>query len=332
MRTGGSLSGFGALLDKHLPDIADLHRGLRKSGFSAWVTFIDERVGLVPADERSEELSVILLSCREEFCNFTRYSRNVGGDGLQLPALAERRQRARIASPTGAIHILPSEAHMCVDMALSRRYAAATKQAASAALEAERSQLLEAIRTEIARQPTASVFDHVRANVEQSFSTAGFASRPALKSHACFEKAITSSATVIACLEDIDDLGASGWYGDIGLSFYIRPGPALAEHYVKTCCKRHLALPLRLGGLVPGLDAYKSGIYFLVPTSLHCCSAGDVVTLVVYEATASSQEEIARVVAHVGLAVSCFLALFALVEPALTAAVIDLDQTGARPM
>lgn len=331
MQAGSLLGRFGALLERHLPDTAELHLCLRKSGFSAWGAFIDERVGLVPVDERSEELLVLLLSCREEFCNFARYTRDTAGDGLQLPALAERRRRARVASPNGAIHLLSSDARMRADTALAIRYAAATRQATSAALNAERSQLLEEIHAEIARQPPASLSDHVRAVVGQRFSAAGFASRPALKSHACFEKAIAPSATAVACLEGIDDLGASGWRGDVGLSFYIRPSPTLEEHYIKTCCKGHLALPLRLGSLVPGLDAYKAGTYFLA-SSVRSGSVGDVVTLGVYDAPASSQEAQVRVVAHVGLVVSCFLALFALVEPALTAAVIELDQTDDRPM
>jgi hypothetical protein len=322
MKHSASLSRFGALLEKHLPPISELHQAMHEMGFAAWRPFMEERVALVSAHERIEELDLLFLCCREEFGNFTRYTRETAGDGLKLPKLAAHRQLGRFASSQRTNRVLASDAYMLADRGLAVRYAAATRQLAIVALEAERRRFITNNRIEAVR--SSSLSDLVRSTVAKRFDAVGFASRLATTANACFQKSITQSAQVVACIDDIDKVAADGWRGEVCLSFYICPSPLLEEHYVETCCKGQLALPLRLGGLVPGIHAYKTGACFLA-SSLDSVSGGDIVTLTAYSNSFASEEERLHAVAHVGLAVSCFLTLFALVEPVLRAAVLEFE-------
>jgi hypothetical protein len=150
--------------------------------------------------------------------------------------------------------------------------------------------------------------------------------RAANNSAVCFEKSLATSASILACLEDVDSLGAVGWRGDVRLSFYVRPGGGLEGLYAKTCCKDFAGLPLRVGALVPGADAYKSAGY-LLPSSSHTAAAGDVITLAAYECAPTSPRDQAVVVAQAILAVDCFLTILARIESALLAAITDLHRS-----
>lgn len=326
MKTTSALVRFASLLEQRLPLIDEVHRGMRESGFAAWQHFVDERVALVAESEREVELRNLLLSCREEFCNFARYTRNTGGDALDLPTLAERRRQARSAIPVGAIYLLRSDALMQADLSLAVRYANATRQTVSVALAAERSRYLEPLTRLIESRPPASVREHAVVALEQRFSDAGFASRAANNSAMCFEKSLAASASILACLEDVDSLGAAGWSGDVPLSFYVRPGGGLDEFYAKTCCKDLAGLQLRVGALVPGVDAYKRSGYLLPSSSHTVAGLGDVITLTVYECAPTSPTDQAVVVAQAILAVDCFLTILACVESALVAAITDLHR------
>jgi hypothetical protein len=134
---------FGALLERRLPPLEDIYASARAAGFAAWEVDADERLRLLEETAREADAKLLLLSCREELCNFVRYSRNVGGDGFEIAELAKLREQATRASHEGAFYLLQSDARMRADLALSRRYASATTHVASPIFESERARYLE---------------------------------------------------------------------------------------------------------------------------------------------------------------------------------------------
>jgi hypothetical protein len=313
---------FGALLERRLSPMEDIYRSARAAGFRAWEVFADERLRLIEDSAREAEAKLLLLSCREEFCNFVRYIRDVGGDGFEIAELAKLREQARRASHEGLFYLLQSDSRMRSDLALARRYASATEQMASPIFESERARYMESLKSMIEVNSGRSTQEYVAVVLKERFSGTEFSPRPSRSGSACFEKSLTQSATALVCLEDIDRLGAAGWFGEVQLSFYVRPGGSVSRAYVNTCGKGLPGLPLRLVGLAPGLMTYSSGGY-LLPASSFTVAGHDVVVLTSWE-EGSAPEHQARALSQLALVLDCFLTFFAAVEPALALACADL--------
>lgn len=312
---------FGALLERRLPPIEDIYGPARAAGFRAWEVFNDERLRLLEETAREAEAKLLLLSCREEFCNFVRYTRNTGGDGFEIAELAKLREQARL-------YLLQSDARMRADLTLAKRYARTTEQMASPIFKSERARYLEPLMAMIQSSPGKPFRDYVAVVLKERFSGTEFSSRPSRRGSACFEKSLTQSATALVCLEEIDRLGAAGWFGEVQLSFYVRPGGSVLRAYEKTCGKGLPGLPLRLVGLAPGLMTYSSGGY-LLPASSFTVAGHDVVVLPSWE-EGSAPEHQARALSQLALVLDCFLTFFAAVEPALALACADLHAEERR--
>jgi hypothetical protein len=314
---------FASLLEKHLRPVEDVHGLLRGAGFEAWHTFVDERLKLLDEARRPAELRTLLLSCREEFCSFARYTRDAGGDGLRLAEL-ERIRQENACSTTGCL--LESDARLRADLSLAVTHARAMKQRVSAQLTVERSRYTATART-MAESARSSISDIVRAVLEKRFAAAGFTPFPARVGSACFRKDLGSLAKAYVGMDRLDRVGDAGWNGNVPLSFYLRVDGALARGSQNTCCKGVGALPLRIDGLVPGIGSYRDGTY-LLPSSIQTVGDRDVVTLTVYEAPPSTTEDLAIVLGQIEMAVDCYLTTFQAVEGALVSASAEF-QSGA---
>lgn len=319
---------FAALLERRLPPLEDIYGPARAAGFRAWEVFTDERLRLLEETAREVEAKLLLLSCREEFCNFVRYTPNIGGDGFEIAELAKLREQARRTSHEGLFYLLQSDARMRADLTLAERYARTTEQVASPIFESERARYLKPLMTMIQSSSGKPFRDYVAVVLKERFSGTGYSSWPSRRGSACFEKSLTQSATALVCLEDIDRLGAAGWFGEVQLSFYVRPGGSVSQAYEKTCGKGLPGLPLRLVGLAPGLMTYSSGGY-LLPASSFTVAGHDVVVLTSWE-EGSAPEHQARALSQLALVLDCFLTFFAAVEPALALACADLHAEERR--
>lgn len=329
MNSSQAVKLFGALLERHLPPLGDIYGSARSAGFRAWEVFTDERLRLLEESAREAEAKLLLLSCREEFCNFVRYSRDIGGDGFEIAELAILREQARRASHDEVFYLLQSDRRMRADLALSAKYASATQQMVPPIFEAERARYLEPLMSMIELSPGEPFHEHVAAVLKERFSATEFSSRPSQRGSACFEKSLTQSATALVCLEEIDRLGATGWFGEVHLSFYVRPGGRVSQAYVKTCGKGFPGLPLRVVGLAPGLMTYSSGGY-LLPSGSFTVAGHDVVVLTTWEEEMSTPQSQARALSQLALVLDCFLTFFSAVEPALALACTDLDAEERR--
>jgi hypothetical protein len=242
--------------------------------------------------------------------------------------LAKLRQQARRAAPDGAAYLLQSDSRMRADLTLAKRYARTTEQMAAALFESERARYMDSLMSMIEHSPGKPFHEYVAALLKERLSDTGFSSRPSRSGSVCFEKSLTQSAAALVCLEEIDRLGTTGGFGEVRLSFYVRPGGDVSEAYVRTCGKGLTGLPLRLAGLAPGLIAYSDGGY-LLPSSVVETAHGDIVTLTVWEEASTAKHQ-ALALSQLALVLGCFLAFFAAVESALALACADLHAEERR--
>lgn len=324
MKRSNAIIKFASLLEKHLPPIEEVHSFARKAGFTAWYAFVEERLKLIDESKRPAELRTLLLCCREEFCNFTLYSRNIGGDGLTLPELERLRRTAKAATDFREGYVLESDAVMRADLARSgKRYAQAINERAAGQFAAERDRYVASVHSIVDSGTGESIADLAPVLLQTRFGEAGFSMQSSRPGSACFKKVLGNSALVFACLDDIPRLGSIGWRGQVRLSFFVRAGGGLEESYQATCCLGAAGLPLRIAGLAPGLEAYTNGAY-LLPSNIQATEASEVITLTVYEAAPNSAQGLALVLGQLGMAVDCNLTFFRAVENSLAAACAEL--------
>jgi hypothetical protein len=322
MNSPNAVTRFASLIERHLAPIEQVQNFARDRGFAAWQVFVEERLKLVDEQVRATELGTLLLSCREEFCNFARYSRNAGGDAFALAELEELRER--VQTRTGG-YLLTSDALMYADHAVARRYARVTAERASTQLAVERGRYVLSALSMIDAEPGLSLGDLAGLVLRQQFGASGFSQQAASSGSACFKKQLDASAAVLVCLDDLPRLGNVGWFGDVNLSFFVRVDDRLKDAYLPSCCRSTPGLPLRIRRLAPGLEAYTKGTY-LLPSQTS--AADDTIVLRVYEAIPTSSQDIALVLGHLAMAVECHLTFFRAVEDGLAAACTEFRRSG----
>jgi hypothetical protein len=314
MKRSNAIIKFASLLEKHLPPIEDVHSFARKANFTAWYVFVEERLKLIDESKRPAELRTLLLCCREEFCNFTRYTRDTGGDALRLPQLEESREHA--GTRTGG-YLLTSDALMYADKAIARRYAQVTMERASTQLGVERGRYMSSALSLVDSESNLSLGDLLSLLLRKQLGESGFSLGHASADSISFKKLLGPSAVVFICLDDLRGLGNVGWRGKVPLAFFAQVDDRPKDLYQAICLGRTRGLPLRIQGLAPGLQAYTSGLYlFASPTS----PADDTIVLTALGAVPTSREDVALVLSHLALAVDCNLAFFRAVENCLAAA------------
>jgi hypothetical protein len=319
MDTSNSTIRFACVLEKHLPPIEEVHLLAHNAGFTAWTVLVDERLKIVDGGRRAEEFRLLLSCCREEFCNFARYSRNLGGDGLILPELQQRRATPSSARVDGTNYLLESDARMRADLSIAKQYAQNVLQRFTTELSIERRRYIEEALRLTKSSSGSSVSQLALIYLQGLFGEAGFASAVCRADSACFTKTLGPSAEVLVCLDNFSQVGQAGWRGELPITSYVWGPSALEAGYQRTCSKHIRGLPLRVHGLVPGAEAYANGGYFL-PTSIDATAASEVITLVAREAPPESPEDSALVLAQVALAVDCYLTLLRTAEQSLAAA------------
>jgi hypothetical protein len=320
MNNSNAITKFASLLEQRLPPIEQVHQLARESGFTAWQVFVDERLKLLDEANRPTELRTLHSSCREEFCNFTRYTRDTGGDALRLPELEELRER--VGTRTGG-YLLASDALMRADLAIAQRYAQITREKASTQLGVERARYVSSALSLIEVEPSRSLGDLVGLLLREQFGQAGFSLEAASADSIVFKKPSGPSAAIFVCLDDFRGFGHVGWRGHVPLAFFAQVDHSLRVSYQASGRHRARGLLLRIQGLAPGLHAYTSGMCLF---SSQTSPSGDTIVLSALEGTPESKEDVALVLSHLALAVDCNLAFFRAIESSLAAACSDFQR------
>lgn len=298
-----------SILEKCLPPVEAIHSAISEAGFNAWQVFVEERLALVDENERSEELRLLLLSCREEFCNFAHYTRNTGGDDLSIPELDERRKRLGVAGPSSPAHLLQSDRRMSRDISLGMQYAAVTRRRAAAAIVAERGRYEQLAAAIMRERPDGSIEELLALSFKCMFKKCGFSS----ENHSNF-----SLVKDIGCysvqvnLDNSEKIGRNGWDGDVSVSFFIKPKSDFQGVFHEKNNKKLNILPLRLSALVPGSLVYSSGMYFFdFPEQGNVF--GNVVIIRSYEHS-SSKDDAVKLISHANMSFDFYGMIYSYIE------------------
>lgn len=315
-----ALPQFGALLERHLPAVDDVLAHAAEHGFHLCEIFIDERLKLVDQSHRELERKLLLLSCREEFCNFKQYTRDTGGDGLSLSDLQVVRDgwhKKHGIQLKEKFYLLQSDVAMRSSLAVARQFAKEVHSKTFLQLMAERERYLENAELVLTTFGLSPFVEKVKAILERIFSGFGFGACQARKGTVGFTKKLRgSNHYVVACFEGMP-WASSTWSGDIEFQLYLQASPLSLDGPTRTCCVGRSGVPLRLTGLAPGLDAYRRGIYLASP-SQGSSPMRETITLKELELDHTESQIVA--LAHVALAADCYMSIFCSVEQSITAA------------
>ncbi|MEW5788555.1 MAG: hypothetical protein AB1899_11950 [Pseudomonadota bacterium] len=307
---------FALALERRLRPIDELHAYAKSQGFNAWEVFIEERLKVIEKSKRHEEVRRLLMCCREEFCNFTRYTRETGGDGLRLPELERLRVHGGGDEYSGS-YLLESDVVMQQNLALARGYAMATKGRVMAVLADERSQYQVIAKSVVNQNPLSSLRDQVQALLHGIFARFGFQGCASRSRDECFNKELRTSGKLLVCVKDVGSIATPGWRGGVAIEFYLVPGFKCLDSFVQIGC-HEFGIPLRITGLAPNLAAYGNPNYFL--GAQHTSGVyRDIVKITEQESLLDSQFLISAL-AQVSLVINCYLTFLSAVEESVDAA------------
>jgi hypothetical protein len=301
---------LGRLIEQKLPDIERIHAQSLTDGFRAWRAISEARIQMVPPDARRREAELIYSCCREEFCNFENYGRNLGGDGFQLPELHAVREQLREINRDRSPHIqacvLTSDTLMREDLALAKKYARQTNYRVNVDLATERRALLELVSEDINADLT--FLQNIQLLVRKEFESADLTVDAITGRHIRARRRLSSAADLLVELPTPYAGAPSDWLSDLDFKSGIAFG---AEE----------TIPLRPQGLAFGLAGYGLGIYVsgILQTKdkeSGSSRAGEVEFRV--EDDAPSNDALAY--SYVTLGVRCYLRFLGYVDEALVAA------------
>jgi hypothetical protein len=240
----------GALIEEALPPVEDLHARALSDGFRAWENFLQGRLDILPVEERAEEKRLLLLLCREEFCSFDHYSRELGGDGYRLPQLEARRAILRDLNrnrpPPAYTCILKTDTMMRRDHEVATTYARTTNAAASVQLRAERTGL-EALLAEH-MNGSLDLHENLIRLVQRELADAGFGAARVAPGGVEAERPLVGEWRLHATLRVSRGESALDYLRDVDFTMRLVRG-------------RDAPLPLRISGLAPDLQAYTLAIF-----------------------------------------------------------------------